>query len=313
MIDRFGRKIEYLRLSVIDQCNLNCMYCLPDQHSSCNMMTRDEIIRIVEALADLGIRKVRLTGGEPLMRRDLEDIVRGISAIPGITDIPMTTNGVGLAGRLDDLMAAGLTRLNISLDSMQSERYTEITGRNKLSEVMQAVEKALRLQIDTKINVVVMRDVNGSEIDDFINLAKQNKLEVRFIELMPIGKYGEKHRDQMISGQEIIAGHPDLKPLGPSDSGVADLYSGEGFLGKVGFITPISHGFCDSCNRIRVTSDGRMKLCLGQNNEINLMAVLRDQPDQLENILQKSIFNKPKGHEFSQPYRSSRSMGQIGG
>lgn len=301
MIDRFGRKIEYLRLSVIDKCNLNCMYCLPDQNSACNLMSKDEIVMLVSALAKLGIHKVRLTGGEPLMRRDLEDIVRGISAIPGITDIPMTTNGVGLAERIDDLLAAGLTRLNISLDSMQAERYAEITGRNKLPAVMQAIEKALRLGIDTKINVVVMRDINSVEINDFINLAADNRLEVRFIELMPIGKYGERHRDQMISGREIIASHPELKPIGLSDSGVADLYSGEGFLGKVGFIAPVSHGFCDSCNRVRVTSDGRMKLCLGQNNEIDLMAILRDQPEQLESILQKSIFNKPKGHEFSIP------------
>lgn len=313
MIDRFGRKIEYLRLSVIDKCNLNCMYCLPDQHNTCNMMTRDQIVKIVQALASLGIRKVRLTGGEPLMRKDLEEIVKGISVIQGITDIPMTTNGVGLADRLDDLLAAGLTRLNISLDSMQPERYTEITGRNKLQNVLDSIEKSLQLGIELKINVVMMRDINGHEISDFINLARNNRLEVRFIELMPIGKYGEKHREQMISGREILTAHPELRPMGLSESGVADLYRGEGFRGRVGLITPISHGFCDSCNRIRITSDGIMKLCLGQNNEIDLLTILHDRPDQLKSILHDSIFNKPKGHEFSQSFSSNRSMGQIGG
>ena len=223
MRDRFGRIIEYLRLSVIDRCNLNCMYCLPDAHSACRLLSSRQIVQIVEAMAGLGIRKVRLTGGEPLMRRDLEEMVAGIAAINGIEDIPMTTNAVGLDGRLNDLLDAGLTRLNISLDSLQPETYAQITGRDRLPEVLRAIDRSLSLGLDLKLNVVVMRDINGDEIDDFIAFARTHPLELRFIELMPIGKYGEKNRDQMLSGSEIIAAHPELLPIGRNKSGVAEL------------------------------------------------------------------------------------------
>ena len=313
MIDRCGRTIEYLRLSVIDRCNLRCVYCQPGEGSSCGMLTCGEILAIVREMANIGIRKVRITGGEPLVRKDLEQIVAGIAATPGIDDIPMTTNGIGLAPRLRNLLRAGITRLNISLDSLRADRYAEITKYGSFEDVWAGIEEAIALGVNLKINVVLIRGVNDDEISDFIAIAKEKPVEVRFIELMPIGKYGQDNRDKVVAGVEILAAHPYLRQVGVGSSGVAELYTGDGFAGKVGLIRPVSHSFCDQCNRVRVTSDGKLKLCLGDNGEVDLMGVLHSEPEKLGDVIRQAVYNKPNGHHFEDEYCSLRNMRQIGG
>jgi cyclic pyranopterin phosphate synthase len=271
------------------------------------------MIRIVREMAKLGIRKVRVTGGEPLTRRDLETLIAGIAAIGGIEEIPMTTNGIGLAERLPELLDAKLTRINFSLDTLKPDRYLRITGQDALDSAWKGIRAALDMGVHVKINAVLMGGVNDDEIDDFIALAKDNPLEFRFIELMPIGRYGERHQSQIVKGDDILASRPYLKPAGTGAGGVARLYAGPGFKGKVGLISPVSHAFCSDCNRLRLTSDGRLKMCLGNNGEADLLPVLRGDPRQLGRIIRDAIYHKPRGHQFQENFTSARGMRQIGG
>jgi cyclic pyranopterin phosphate synthase len=313
MFDQFGRDISYLRLSVTDQCNLSCLYCQPGESAPCRRLSCDEMILITREMAKLGIRKVRVTGGEPLTRRDLEALITGISAIGGIEEVPMTTNGIGLAERLPGLLDAKLTRINFSLDTLKPGRYRRITGQDALDSVWKGIHAALDAGIHVKINAVLIGGVNDDEIDDFIALARDNPLEFRFIELMPIGRYGELHQEQIIRGDDILSSRPYLKPAGTGAGGVARLYAGPGFKGKVGLISPVSHAFCSDCNRVRLTCDGRLKLCLGNNGEADLMPVLRGDPRQLGRFIRDAIYHKPRGHQFQESFTSARSMRQIGG
>jgi cyclic pyranopterin phosphate synthase len=313
MIDQYGRNINYLRLSVTDQCNLRCVYCQPGQNAPCHRLSCDEMITIVREMAKLGISKVRITGGEPLMRQDLETLIAGISSIDGIQDIPMTTNGVGLAQRLPGLLAAKLTRINFSLDSLNPSRYHKITGRDTFHSTWEAITTALSMGVNIKINAVLMRGINDDEIDDFIALARDYPLEFRFIELMPIGRFGENNQDKVVKGDEILAARPYLKPVGIGAGGVASLYAGDGFKGKIGLISPVSHAFCLDCNRVRLTSDGHLKMCLGNNGEADLLSVLRNEPHKLSQLIRDTIYHKPHGHEFQGNFISARSMQRIGG
>lgn len=312
MIDAHGRKIEYLRLSVTQRCNLKCLYCNPAEADGCELLNPGQIEKIVGIMAQLGIRKVRLTGGEPLMCSDLEDIVKRLAGINGIDDLPLTTNGVGLETRIRRLHEAGVSRFNISLDSLDKVKYVRITGVNGFESVMRAVNRALELNISVKLNAVLMRGVNDDEIDDFINLAKHNPLEVRFIELMPIGDYGESNQDQVMKSEEILASRPYLQYIGEGVGGVAELYKASDFKGIVGFISPISHKFCHTCNRIRLTAEGTIKPCLGDNDEVPLAPLLNDE-SALYAAIENAIYTKPKGHCFDARYKSLRDMKRIGG
>ena len=313
MIDRLGRNIEYVRISVTDKCNLRCIYCESSCDKHLKILSAPEIIEIVRVMARLDIKKARLTGGEPLLRDDLEEMIAGISAIPGIIDVPVTTNGTGFIKRLDSLKAAGLKRLNVSLDSLKPERFLEITKQNSFDNVMAGVEKALASGIKIKLNAVLIRGVNDDEIDDFIELAKRCDIEVRFIELMPIGKFGSVNKDKVITGGEILSTRPYLTPIGYSSGGVAKLYEIKGARGRVGLINALSHEFCHECNRVRLLSDGKLKLCLGDNAEIDLMPTLRERPNELLDTIRNAIYYKPVKHTFKADFDSNRGMMEIGG
>jgi len=316
MIDQFGRKIEYLRISVTQKCNMNCIYCNPEGECEtlCDSLSIMDFKRIVQSMAKCGIKKIRITGGEPLLRNDLCELVQTLSQIDGIDDISATTNGIRLKEMAEPLKKAGLKRVNISLDSLNEEKFKYITGGGKLSVVLEGIASAVKAGLfPIKINIVVMKGVNDEEINAFINLAKDNPIEVRFIELMPIGDFGEKNKEKVVFNSSIIRTHPQLISMESTSSGPASMYTIEGFKGLIGFISPMSHQFCHLCNRIRLTCDGKIRPCLGQNGEKDLIPVLRNHPENLDEFIRTAILEKPKGHHFGEEYKSTRSMNKIGG
>lgn len=319
MIDRCGRAIDYLRISVTEKCNLKCIYCDPDGEN-CTMevepkLTPEQIEAIVVSMAKVGIRKVRITGGEPLLRRDVCDIVARVARVEGIQDVSMTTNGVNLSRYARPLKEAGLKRLNISMDSLREDRFAQITGGGQLKKILEGIDLALEVGlVPVKINTVLIRDVNDDEIDDFIALTKDRPLECRFIELMPIGPFGENNGEKVVPSREIIQNRPYLEYLKKSDKGApAEYYKAKGHVGKVGFISPMTHKFCSDCNRIRLTSDGKIRPCLGNNGEVDVMEVLQQHPENMDELIRNIIFNKPEGHHFEEEFTSSRHMNRIGG
>lgn len=313
MTDQFGRSIEYLRLSVTDSCNLRCLYCKPSGHAGASQLPPDIIKRLVKAFVRLGIVKVRITGGEPLLRSDIADVVRAVSCNRGIRDIAMTTNATRLSGLAAQLKNAGLRRLNISLDSLDPDKFRRLTGGGHLPDVLSGIYEAIDAGLQVKINTVLVKGVNDGEVDALIGLAKDLPLHVRFIELMPLGPMDMERR---VSHQEIIDKRPWLIPVPGVKSARADvatLYTVEGYSGQIGFINPVSHKFCDSCNRVRITSDGKLKPCLGDNAETDLMPFVHDGKSLLAAI-REALYHKPKGHCFDQcAYASVRSMDRIGG
>ena len=325
MKDRLGREIEYLRVSVTQNCNLRCIYCRPGedeaevfsksgyQCSCTSTLTSAEFSSIVKVFAGMGIKKVRLTGGEPLTRPDILSIVEQIAAIPGIEDLSMTTNGIYLGKMADKLKEFGLKRLNISLDSLKEDRFHSITG-GRLIDVLKGIEKALDTGFPIRINTVLIKGLNDDEVDDFILLTKDKPIDVRFIELMPVGKFGEENSDKVVYNNDIINNHPELITCDTRiESLPARYYCVNGYKGRVGFISPVSHKFCSSCNRIRLTCDGKIKPCLGSNGEVDILGVLKDDPSKLEEFVKKTIFEKPEGHNFNKDFTSLRSMDMIGG
>ena len=327
MLDRYGRNIDYLRVSVTPYCNLRCIYCapaVPDQpgwvpedacHRPVSYLGAAEIASIIAAMAEHGIKKVRLTGGEPLLRPDILEIIAAAARCPGIEDLAMTTNGIGLAEQAAQLKAAGLKRVNVSIDSMDPVNFTAITGGGNLGRVIAGIQAALEAGLSpVKLNVVVMKGLNDGEIDDFIGYTKENPVEVRFIELMPIGRFGEDHTARMVPNGTIIADHPALVADQSVDaSSTAKSFLMPGHLGRVGFISPISHQFCGRCNRIRLTADGKLKTCLGDNQEFDVAAVLRQEPEKLDWFVRQAIRRKPAGHHFAAGFVSQRTMTAIGG
>ncbi len=316
MRDQFGREINYLRLSITERCNLRCIYCREsnDCFTTENELTAAEISRIVAQMIALGVNKVRVTGGEPLVRKDLEDIISDIARHDEIKDLCMTTNAQGLENRVMNLRRAGLQRLNISLDSLCKERYSKMTRGGHLSDVLAGVEASIACGMKcVKINTVLVRGINDSEIDDFIRLAKDYPLDVRFIELMPIGRLGEDAGRRITSG-EVLENHPELIRVAPrSQNQPSEDYAGEGFRGRVGFISPVSHKFCTDCNRVRLTSDGHIRMCLGCNEETDLRMELTQPDDVLRESIRNAIFHKPCSHAFETMFHSQRAMNRIGG
>ena len=319
MIDQYGRNIGYLRLSVTENCNLKCIYCNPDG-TLCNPVDRnqmsvDEIVKTVRAMVRVGIRKVRITGGEPTVRPDLIEIVRRIAALPGIDDLSMTTNGLRLSALADDLKQAGLHRLNISLDSLDAGKFEAITGGGKLETVLEGIDHALAIGLKPiKINTVLIRGINDDEIDGLIGLAKNRPIDIRFIELMPIGHYGESNRGKILTSDEVLAKHPGLIPLQRDEQGApAVYYAIDGYQGRIGFISPVSHEFCEDCNRIRVTADGKIRPCLGHNGEVDIKPFFPLDDEAFDAWIADIIFRKPRGHDFNTEFNSKRNMNQIGG
>jgi len=315
MIDQYGRHIEYLRLSVTERCTLRCAYCRADEGicPKAEELSTADFIRIAKACTALGIRRIRLTGGEPLLRKDIIEIVRGLSRIQGLAELTMTSNGQMLADQANGLKQAGLNRINISLDSLQEEKYRQMTGGD-LKAVMEGISAAVYVRLlPVRLNIVLVRGINDDEVDDFIYLTKDDPIEVRFIELMPMG--GLWHDDALrVNNEELIAARPYLKPLPSYYAGQPSRdYHVPGYQGRVGFISPISHRFCADCNRIRVMSDGMLRPCLGSNAEIALKSALQTGDAALLDAIRLAIYHKPSGHHFERGFVSLKSMARIGG
>ncbi len=325
MLDGFGRQIEYLRVSVTDRCNLRCRYCMPDGIKWIPMdeiLTLEEIAEVVRCGATLGIKSVRLTGGEPLTRKGLVSLVRMVKETGGIQRVSLTTNGILLKENLPDLMDAGLDAVNISLDTVDRERYKEITGTDGLQSVLSAIDSAYEAGIGTKVNVVSMDSVR-EELDPLIDIARDKAVDVRFIEMMPIGKGREftafDHRELLLMLKERFPGlERDMEIHG---SGPAVYYKIPGFKGSIGLISSIHFKFCDSCNRVRLTSRGFLKTCLCYEDGTDLRGILRsglpdaEREESLIRAMEGAIRQKPRFHCFDNmdDITESAFMNGIGG
>ena len=313
MKDRFGRDITYLRISVTDLCNLRCKYCMPESgvESLCNsdILSLEEIVEIVKVAAKNGITKIRLTGGEPLVRRGFVHLCKEISKIEQIEDIAITTNGVHLKNMADDLFENKVKRINFSLDTLVKEKYNDITRRNDFDKTMESLFYAIEKGFKVKLNVVLIGGFNDDEIENFVKLANDYDLEVRFIELMQIGETANWSKDKFVSNKFVLEKVPKLEFDGVS--GVAKIYKIKGQKGKIGLISPISCSFCSDCNRIRLTSDGKLKPCLHSKDEINLKGL---SGEELEEVFKRGIFDKPEKHHLEEgKSESARDMNKIGG
>ena len=313
MKDRFGRNITYLRISVTDLCNLGCKYCMPESgvKSLCHsdILSIEEIIEIVKIASKNGIKKIRLTGGEPLVRRGFINLCKQISKIDEIEDIAITTNGVYLKEMADELFENKVRRINFSLDTLIKEKYNDITRRNDFDKTMESLFYAIKKGFKVKINVVLIGGFNDDEIEDFVNLANKYDLEVRFIELMQIGETANWSKDKFVSNKIVLEKVPKLEFDGVS--GVAKIYKIKGQKGRIGLISPISCSFCEDCNRIRLTSDGKLKPCLHSKDEINLKGL---SGEELEEAFKRGIFEKPEKHHLEDgKSESTRDMNKIGG
>lgn len=320
LVDRYNRCIDYLRVSVTDQCDLRCMYCrprhLPLPRSSDDLLSNDQVAAVVRVAAGLGVRKVRVTGGEPLLRHGIVDLVRSIAQIPEIVDIGLTTNAMRLAEMADDLAAAGLRRVNISLDTLQPERFARIAGAGALDTVWRGIEAAGRAKLwPLKLNTVVMRGMNDDEIADFALLTVNNDWHVRFIEVMPIG--GVAGQDLLVTADEMRARLPGLVALdAPAGHASARLYRLPAARGTIGFISPVSNHFCASCNRLRLTADGRLRPCLLSDGEVDLRPALArgSGQEELAALIRQAVDNKPRQHRLAEGILpAQRTMTQIGG
>jgi cyclic pyranopterin phosphate synthase len=319
MNDRYGRKIEYLRISVTDRCNLRCRYCMPeegiiDKKSHSDMLTLEEIYEVVKACASLGVNKVRITGGEPLTRKGITGLIKKISKIEGIKDIAMTTNGLLLKNYAKELKEAGLKRVNVSLDTMDEEKYKYITRFGSLKDILEGIDEAKKVGLlPLKINVVLVGGFNDDEIEDFVKLTLKEDIQVRFIELMPIGQASSWARENFISNTQVLDRFKDLIPIPREDkSSPAEYYRLPGAKGMVGLINPISHQFCSNCNRLRLTADGKIKPCLHSNQEIDVREAIKSGGN-LEEIIIKAIWSKPQEHHLNSGESIKRDMMRIGG
>jgi cyclic pyranopterin phosphate synthase len=321
--DACGRDIHYMRVSVTDRCNFRCMYCMPPEGVRWlppgSILTYEEIERVVRVAVQLGVSKVRLTGGEPLVRKGIVTFVRTLAAIPGITDLAMTTNASLLGQYAKDLKEAGLTRINISLDTLRTERFQAMTGRNHLRRVLHNIEAAEKIGFaPLKINVVVMKHVNEDELVDFARLTLEKPYQIRFIEYMPFkGSAEDGNRLVTVTRmKEILAagGYKTLLPE-PRGTGPAMVYRLPSGIGTVGFITPVTNHFCQSCNRIRLTADGRIKPCLLSDTEVDIKSALRSGATdrELQQMLQQTVWQKPRRHHLDANPVLARGMSKIGG
>lgn len=318
MIDQFGRNINYLRVSLTDRCNLRCKYCMPAEgipkldHE--DILSFEEVKKIVKAAVTIGINKIRYTGGEPLVLKGIDSLIYETSLIQGIKDISITTNGMLLYDAAEDLKKAGLNRVNISLDTLKADKFSDITRGGDLNKVIQAIHKCISLGYSpVKINTVILKGINDDEIEDFINLTRELPVHVRFIELMPMGEALNLYKEGTITCDEIIRKFSNLSPLINEKSSTSELYKLPNAKGVVGFIRPISCKFCEYCNRIRLTATGNIKPCLHSEKEYNIKESLQDE-ELLVSTLKGIILGKPFEHNLQQEgSHSGKMMYQIGG
>lgn len=315
MKDTFKREIDYLRISVTDRCNLRCLYCMPDGIQ--NKKNRDEILRdeeiinVVKESVKLGITKIRITGGEPLLRKGIYSLISKINNVEGINEITITTNAVLLVGNVKKLKESGISRVNFSLDTLDTEKFKFISNTTLSLDYIALIEELIKYDLQPiKINAVLLKGFNDSEIPEFIELADKYDISIRFIELMTVGHLKFDYDKYYMSKKDILNRYPQLK-FNNKDS-VSEYYKVEGKKGFIGFINPISHKFCSECNRIRLTADGHLKPCLHNNDEI-MVKEINGEP--LLEKLREAINSKPKSHKLdeSKENRSDRPMNKIGG
>ena len=316
MLDKFGREITYLRLSVTDLCNLRCRYCMPEEgvpkkdHAA--MLTEDEMILAVEAAASLGITKLRITGGETLVKKNILSICRRAARVPGIREVCMTTNGLRLPELAVPLREAGVRRLNISLDTLNPDKYARITRCGVLSDALAGIHAALEAGFEKiKLNAVLIGGFNDDEIEEMAKLTLRYPLDMRFIELMPMGENGFG-KEAYLPYTEVLRRLPELMPL-PGEGGAAKLYRLPGALGNVGLISPVSAHFCSGCNRLRLTADGKLKPCLHSSAEYPIKGL--DKAG-MTAVMREAILGKPEWHgllDYANRSQSARSMNRIGG
>lgn len=324
LIDPFGRTIEYLRLSVTDRCDLRCHYCMPKGFKGFEVpehwLTFEEIERIVGTFSRLGVRRVRITGGEPLVRKNMPELAARLSALPGIEDLSMSTNAVSLAKHARALKAAGVGRINVSLDSLRPDRFRNITGGGKLEKVLTGLMAAKEAGLSpVKINMVVMKDENDDEVEDMVHFCLEHGFTLRFIETMPMGETGRSAADHYVDLQQIkqrLAEKFELLPGVMPGGGPARYVQVAGTDLKIGFITPISQHFCATCNRVRLAVDGTLYLCLGQEDKFEFRPLLRAgiSDAELDEAVRQALLLKPERHEFREkPEQVIRFMSLTGG
>ena len=322
MLDGFCRTIDYIRLSVTDRCNLRCRYCMPPEGITClpmhEILSYEEIVHLCEIFAKLGIRKVKITGGEPFVRKNICHLIRSIKAIPGIESVTVTTNGIMALKHLEELKSIDIDGINFSVDTLDSDIFRQITGTDALSDVLKAIDRAIALEIpNIKINCVPVQGLNTEDIPGIAAFAKNYPIHVRFIELMPIG-LGKDFRSVSESDicriLESVYGSLQ-KTEGTFGNGPAHYSHIDGFKGHIGFISAMSHMFCEQCNRIRLTADGQLKTCLFYENGVDLKTLLRNQhsDEEIMHQISLALHDKPKHHDLDSLSPEHRGMSQIGG
>lgn len=324
MYDSYGRHLHYLRVSLTDACNLRCIYCMPEDitfRPPAMLLQDDEILTLVRVAASLGVDKVRLTGGEPTVRRGVVELVREIGAIPGIVRVAMTTNGLRLAELAGPLAEAGLHQVNVSIDSLDVDKFRRITRRGNLDAVWSGIAAAEAVGLKLKLNCVVTRGFNDDEVTELARLTLTNAWDVRFIELMPLGSVSEFQQSQVVPSAEtrsrIEAAFGPLTPVpGHNGHDPARPYRLANSRGQLGFISSVTEPFCDRCNRLRLTADGKLRLCLLRDDEVDFLTPLRAGADfeMLRQLMVEAAYRKPWGHKLDEnDIARSREMSQLGG
>lgn len=311
LIDRFGRQVTYVRMSITDRCDFRCVYCMDEEMQFMpreQLLTLEEIVSLLQAFCELGVEKIRITGGEPLVRRNVDWLVAQIGALKGSTalkELNLTTNGSQLPKYAQRLAEAGMDRVNISLDSLQAERFKALTRTGELSQVLDGITAAKQAGFKRiKLNAVIMKGRNEDEICDLAQFAIDNDLDISYIEEMPLGQVSHQRSESFCSSDEVLAALQtqfELQPSIATTGGPSRYYQVAGSHSKIGFISPHSHNFCSSCNRVRVTTEGRLLLCLGQEHSVDLRHVMRANPGdklRLKQAIVDSMQIKPEGHDF---------------
>ncbi len=323
--DRFGRRLHYLRISLTDRCNLRCVYCMPEDMTfvpNAALMQDDEILRLVRIFASLGVDKIRLTGGEPTVRPNVVELVRGIRHTPGIREITMTTNGILLSRLAQPLAEAGLNRVNVSLDTLHAGKFRRLTRWGDIEDVLDGIHAAEEAGLQpVKINAVVVRGYNEEDVVEMARLTVEHPWQVRFIEMMPFAGATDFQRLMLVTAEQMKARiEAALGPLEPVDGGRLDgearLFRLPGARGQVGFIASVSQPFCAACTRLRLTADGHLRLCLLREDEVDLLTPLREgaSDEDLRRLIATAAWRKPWGHGLAQGEApQDRTMSQIGG
>lgn len=310
LIDRFHRRVSYLRISVTDRCDLRCVYCMAEDMKflpRASLLSLEEIVQIGRSFVALGVNKIRITGGEPLHRRDILKVFRELGELEALRDLTVTTNGTQLSRFASELRAAGVTRLNVSLDTLRADRYKSLTRTGRIERVMQGLDAALSVGFDRiKLNAVVLKNRNHDEVRDLVAFAIERGIDISFIEEMPLGVVGDHDRAECFySSEEIrrdLSRQYELIPTTETTGGPSRYFRLPGIESRIGFISPHSHNFCEQCNRVRLTSEGRLLLCLGQEHSVDLRRVVRANPGDdvaLRKAIIASMDIKPKGHDFN--------------